>query len=402
MKTAPSPGSRRVKPVVPRRRAQEPPPARDRPVYIVGIGASAGGLEALEILLQGVPAESGMASSSSSTSTRPTRAMHARAPAARDAACRSSRCATAAGQARPRLRDPAQQGHVAPARRPAPVRADGRPAACACRSTSSSARSPTTARSGASASSCPGMGADGTLGLAPSRRRPGSSSSRSRPRRSSTGCPRSAIDAGLADVVAPAPRAPARILSLLAARLSLARRARDRRRTATRSALEKIAHPPSRHGRGTTSPLYKKSTVLRRIERRMGIHQIDRIATYVRFLQENPQEVELLFRELLIGVTSFFRDPAAWDQLRGRGRCRRCSRPAAAGRRCGPGAPGCSTGEEAYSLAIVFQRDARAAPSHRAATTLQVFATDLDPDAIARARQGLYPAGSPPTSPPSA
>ena len=62
--------------------------------------------------------------------------------------------------------------------------------------------------------------------------------------------------------------------------------------------------------------LYKKNTVYRRIERRMGIHQIDKIATYVRFLQENPQELELLFKELLIGVTSFFRDPAAWEQLK--------------------------------------------------------------------------------------
>ena len=48
----------------------------------------------------------------------------------------------------------------------------------------------------------------------------------------------------------------------------------------------------------------------------MGIHQIDKIATYVRFLQENPQEVGLLFKELLIGVTSFFRDPAAWEKLK--------------------------------------------------------------------------------------
>ena len=62
--------------------------------------------------------------------------------------------------------------------------------------------------------------------------------------------------------------------------------------------------------------LYKKNTLYRRIERRMSLHQIDRIAHYVRYLQENSQERDLLFKELLIGVTSFFRDPVAWAELR--------------------------------------------------------------------------------------
>jgi two-component system CheB/CheR fusion protein len=62
--------------------------------------------------------------------------------------------------------------------------------------------------------------------------------------------------------------------------------------------------------------MYKRSTIYRRIERRMGLHQIDKISNYVRYLRENPREVELLFKELLIGVTSFFRDPAAWEHLK--------------------------------------------------------------------------------------
>ena len=86
----------------------------------------------------------------------------------------------------------------------------------------------------------------------------------------------------------------------------------------------------------------------------MGIHQIDRIADYVRYLQENPQELDLLFKELLIGVTSFFRDPAAWEQLRQE------VIPALLASRSAGGVlrawvPGCSTGEEAYSLAMVFK-----------------------------------------------
>ena len=122
----------------------------------------------------------------------------------------------------------------------------------------------------------------------------------------------------------------------------------------------------------------------------MGLHQIDRIAAYVRFLQENPQETELLFKELLIGVTSFFRDPAAWEQLK------KEVIPALLKRRPAGGAlrawtPGCSTGEEAYSLAIVF-KEALEQVKPAGNVSLQIFATDLDKDAIDKARAGVYPA----------
>ncbi|MBE3064334.1 MAG: PAS domain-containing protein, partial [Spirochaetes bacterium] len=133
-----------------------------------------------------------------------------------------------------------------------------------------------------------------------------------------------------------------------------------------------------------------KNTVYRRIERRMGIHQIEQIATYVRFLRENPSELELLFKELLIGVTSFFRDPAAWEQLKAE------VIPALLKDRPPNQAlrvwiPACATGEEAYSLAIVFKEvveQLKPARSH----TLQIFATDLDRDAIEKARTAVFPA----------
>ena len=120
----------------------------------------------------------------------------------------------------------------------------------------------------------------------------------------------------------------------------------------------------------------------------MSLHQIDRIATYVRFLRENPHEVDLLFKELLIGVTSFFRDTHAWDHLqnavlpdliRARGGTLRAW------------VPGCSTGEEAFSLAMAFKEAIDLIEPPRA-PTLQIFATDLDKQAIERARQGIYPA----------
>ena len=155
------------------------------------------------------------------------------------------------------------------------------------------------------------------------------------------------------------------------------------------SALEKVVIL-LRAQTGHDFSLYKKTTVYRRIERRMGIHQIDKIADYVRYLRENPQEMELLFKELLIGVTSFFRDPAAWEQLK-----HEVIPALVAGRKPSQTlrawAAGCSTGEEAYSLAMVF-KEALEQLQPAGNYTLQIFATDLDRDAIDKAREGVFPA----------
>jgi two-component system CheB/CheR fusion protein len=121
----------------------------------------------------------------------------------------------------------------------------------------------------------------------------------------------------------------------------------------TESAIEKIC-VLLRSQTGHDFSQYKRSTVYRRIERRMGLHQIDGIAGYLRYMQESPQETTLLFKELLIGVTNFFRDPEAWDHLQKK------AIPALLAERPAGGVlrawvPGCSTGEEAYSLAMVFK-----------------------------------------------
>jgi chemotaxis methyl-accepting protein methylase len=135
---------------------------------------------------------------------------------------------------------------------------------------------------------------------------------------------------------------------------------------------------------------YKKRGVYRRIERRMHIHQIDRMAAYINYLRENPAELDLLFKELLIGVTTFFRDPQAWRHVREE------SLPALLksspeGVSLRAWVTGCSTGEEAYSLAITFTEALRQV-NHQGRHTLQIFATDLDRDAIDRARRATYPA----------
>ncbi len=136
---------------------------------------------------------------------------------------------------------------------------------------------------------------------------------------------------------------------------------------------------------------YKTSTLERRIERRVDVHGLPGKTEYTAFLRANPQERALLFRELLIGVTGFFRDTPVWQALRDR------TLPSLLadmpdGQRLRAWVVGCSTGEEAYSLAMVFREVLDAMPSH-ARCTLQIFATDLSPDAIDRARRGLFPAG---------
>ncbi len=233
-----------------------------------------------------------------------------------------------------------------------------------------------------------GMGTDGTMGLKAIKEKAGVVFVQEPASAKFDGMPRSAIDAGVADVVAPAEELPARIIAYLKHSLIITKPGTLLEGKA-QSALEKVVIL-LRARTGNDFSLYKKSTVYRRIERRMGIHQIDGITDYVRFLQENPQELELLFKELLIGVTSFFRDQAAWEQLKTE------AIPALlaglpSGRALRAWVPGCSTGEEAYSLAIVF-KEALERMKHAGNFSLQVFATDLDRDAVDKARQGSFPA----------
>ena len=122
----------------------------------------------------------------------------------------------------------------------------------------------------------------------------------------------------------------------------------------------------------------------------MGIHQLTKIADYVRYLRENSQEAGLLFKELLIGVTNFFRDPAMWEQLKTEVIPELlAAHPDGGTLRAWTSA--CSTGEEAYSLAIVF-REALKQVRPAVPCSLQIFATDLDKEAIDKARAGVYPA----------
>lgn len=232
-----------------------------------------------------------------------------------------------------------------------------------------------------------GMGADGTLGLRAIREAAGATFAQAPEDARFDAMPRSAIDAGVVDVVATAAALPDRIRGYLEHRLGAGPAAPrlDGTHAAVIDRMLALLHAHT--GRDFTQ--YKRSTIQRRIERRMGIHQLRLPEEYLTLLGSNPQELDLLFRELLIGVTSFFRDPALWEQLA------TTAIPALLA-----GKPdrytvrawvaGCSTGEEAYSLAIVF-REALLARHPRPNVSFQVFATDLDEDAIRKARAGVYP-----------
>ena len=234
-----------------------------------------------------------------------------------------------------------------------------------------------------------GMGSDGTLGLRAIKEQAGAVFVQTPATAKFDGMPRSAVDAGLADVIAPAEELAGRIIAYLQHVPLLAAHADGELALQDQSGLEKLVLT-LRAQTGHDFSLYKKRTLYRRIERRMGLHKLSRIADYVRYLRENTQEATLLFKELLIGVTSFFRDPAVWQQLRTE------VMPALLAARPDGGmlrawVPACSTGEEAYSLAMVFREALEQAP-RGVRHTLQVFATDLERDAIDKARAGAYPA----------
>ena len=232
-----------------------------------------------------------------------------------------------------------------------------------------------------------GMGSDGTLGLRAIKEKAGVTLAQDPATAKFDSMPRSAIDSGLADIVAPVGELPSKILAYLQCALPVTR-SDEPMEDRTQSALEKVIVLLRTHT-GNDFTLYKRNTLHRRIERRMGIHQIAKMTGYVRYLQENSQELDLLFKELLIGVTNFFRDPAVWEEMRTR------SLPTLLASRA-PGhalrawVPGCSTGEEAYSLAIAF-REAVEEMKPKANFALQIFATDLDRDAIDKARHGFFP-----------
>jgi chemotaxis methyl-accepting protein methylase/signal transduction histidine kinase len=132
---------------------------------------------------------------------------------------------------------------------------------------------------------------------------------------------------------------------------------------------------------------YKKTTLLRRVERRMGLNHINRISDYRQFLQENPEEVARLSKDMLISVSSFFRDTEAFEELR-KTVVVPLIREKTDNSPFRVWVPGCATGEEAYSLAILFMEELAAAKQN---CPIQLFASDVDSKLVRFAREGVYP-----------
>ena len=233
-----------------------------------------------------------------------------------------------------------------------------------------------------------GMGSDGTLGLQAIRVQGGLTLVQTPGSAQFNSMPVSAIKAGVADIVALPAEMPQRILLVTSARDAGSARL-DEAEGSDSHALSTILNLLRERSKHDLSP-YKPSTLTRRIERRVSVHRLATMADYALFLRQNPQELDLLFKEMLIGVTGFFRDPVVWQELKEAVLPALLSR-AGEDTRLRAWVVGCSTGEEAYSLAMVFKEVAEALPEPQQ-HTLQIFATDLSADAIAVARRGQYSA----------
>ncbi len=239
-----------------------------------------------------------------------------------------------------------------------------------------------------------GTGTDGTLGLAAIRDAGGFTAAQDPATALFPGMPENAVDKGVAQWVRPPSELP-ECLQLHARRSvtgghgpgTEAEAAGDGGAgTDVGHTLERICIL-LRKRTGHDFSTHKPSTLRRRIERRMTLHGIRTEAGYAQCLADNPQEIDLLFRDLLIGVTSFFRDRSVFEHLA------KTTLPGLlAGKPDGATVrawiPGCSTGEEAYSIAIVLRECALALDRQ---VNLQLFATDLDRHAIEIARAGFYP-----------
>lgn len=232
-----------------------------------------------------------------------------------------------------------------------------------------------------------GTGTEGALGLRAVKGEGGMAMVQDPESAKYDGMPRNAVATGLADYVLSPPKMPEQLISYVEhALLKLPAKA-AKPLPKENDLLDKVfLLVRTRTGHDFSN--YKHNTILRRIDRRMAVHQITRLSDYVRFMQTDPRETDTLFKELLIGVTSFFRDKEAFEVLKEKAiskvfEQRTTEQPIRIW------VPGCATGEEAYSIAMLC-REAMATLNRE--FCVQVFATDIDNDAIETARQGLYPA----------
>jgi len=231
-----------------------------------------------------------------------------------------------------------------------------------------------------------GTGSDGTVGLKAIKAELGMTMVQSEASAKYDGMPRNAIATGVIDYILPAEEMPGQLIAYLSHWAKLPPKELGAHAGNSSDALQKI-FVILRARTSHDFSQYKMNTICRRIERRMHVHQLDDIAAYVRYLQESDKEADILFNELLIGVTNFFRDPDAFAALGNALMEMLEQKPADYTVRVW--IAGCSSGEEAYSIAMLLIECMEKLSRH---FSVQVFGTDIDEHAIAIARSGLYPA----------
>lgn len=232
-----------------------------------------------------------------------------------------------------------------------------------------------------------GGGSDGAVGLKAVKEAGGLVLAQEPEEAAHDSMPLAAIATGLVDFVLPAAELAEKVMRFRGAR----RRIRVPHdpgalpRQDEQALTSVLGHLRSRTGHDFAD--YKRSTVLRRIERRMQAHHVESLGQYLDFLRSHPPEAQALLKSLLISVTQFFRDAASWDLL-----AEQVVTPLLEGdpdRQLRVWVPGCATGEEAYSVAMLFREKA---DELQGAPDIQVFASDLDEHALAFGRHGIYPA----------
>lgn len=232
-----------------------------------------------------------------------------------------------------------------------------------------------------------GTGTDGMMGLKAIKSVGGMAMAQDPESAEHKNMPLSAISTGLVDYVQLPEEMPAQLFAYtqrtLNQSLLMEATALKKEKSSLQTILD-ILHVKT----GNNFSYYKQNTIYRRIERRLAVNRIERLDHYVQYLEQSQQEVEALFREFLIGVTEFFRDKEAFEYLKNRIIPNLFSEKT-------PGdsvrvwVPGCSTGEEAYSIAILLREYLEETQQH---FNVQIFATDIDSQAIQQARSGEYPA----------
>ena len=231
-----------------------------------------------------------------------------------------------------------------------------------------------------------GTGSDGTLGVQAIKYQAGMVMVEDPDTAEFDDMPANAIATGQVDYVLPPTEMPATLASYLASQTHRQATLKSHETAISQGLLKKILQQV-RNRTGHDFSGYKISTINRRLERRMDLQRIHEPQAYLVYLQDHPEEIDLLFQEFIISVTNFFRDPHAWlslsEQLPAL-----LKQAAQTGQEFRAWVPGCATGEEAYTLAILIQEciaDWEQPPAVR------IFATDVDQTAIEKARVGRYP-----------